>query len=209
MTDATSTRPSTRRPRRAQVRADVLDAAREAFLTHGYATCSVNDIAAEAGFTKGAVYSNFGGKPGLFAEVFQRDFGRATAQLVADLLDGTGLRDRAQLPDVAAGRLADLVIRQAPLQVAVGEFCSLAHSSPEVAETYAAMRADQLDLVADALHRQRLLGDGQDLADHREAAVLLLAVLSSLSLEHRAAPELYPRAVLIAALTRFLAGLLP
>ena len=58
-----------RRPRRSDVRADILAAATRSFLTRGYRRTNVAELAAEAGYSKGAVYSNFGGKPELFGAV--------------------------------------------------------------------------------------------------------------------------------------------
>ena len=47
------------RPRREDVRAQILEAAIVVFYREGYGAASMQKIAAEAGFTKGAVYSNF------------------------------------------------------------------------------------------------------------------------------------------------------
>lgn len=58
--------------RRAKVdatRASLLAAARKVFAERGFEGASVGDIAAEAGFTKGALYSQFGSKEELFAEI--------------------------------------------------------------------------------------------------------------------------------------------
>jgi AcrR family transcriptional regulator len=58
--------------RRAKVdatRASLLAAARKLFAERGFEGASVGDIAAEAGFTKGALYSQFGSKEELFAEI--------------------------------------------------------------------------------------------------------------------------------------------
>jgi len=54
-----------RRPPREEVRRAVLDAAATVFARRGIDGASLDDVAAEAGFTKGAVYSNFGSKDGL------------------------------------------------------------------------------------------------------------------------------------------------
>jgi len=65
-----------RRPGRGQsqrvrevTRARLLAAAEEMFLSHGFAAATVDAIAHEAGYTTGAVYSNFGGKADLFLAV--------------------------------------------------------------------------------------------------------------------------------------------
>ena len=46
----------------------------------------VAQVAARAGFTKGAVYSNFGGKPELFAAAMQAYFAGAVVGAFADAL---------------------------------------------------------------------------------------------------------------------------
>jgi AcrR family transcriptional regulator len=68
--------PATRAPRRltrpekrAQTRARLLEAAERVFLRRGLRGSSVEEIAAEAGFTRGAFYSNFRSKDQLFVEL--------------------------------------------------------------------------------------------------------------------------------------------
>lgn len=56
--------------RRLETRARVLDAAYTVFAEKGLAGASVDDVAKAAGFTKGAVYSNFTTKEELFLELF-------------------------------------------------------------------------------------------------------------------------------------------
>ena len=62
--------PSRRRPR-AQVRADLLDAAERLVRERGFRV-SVDEIAAAAGMTKGAVYSNFAHRGELMEAVAER-----------------------------------------------------------------------------------------------------------------------------------------
>lgn len=62
--------PTPRRPR-AQVRADLLEAAERLVRARGFRV-SVDDIAAAAGMTKGAVYSNFANRAELMEAVAER-----------------------------------------------------------------------------------------------------------------------------------------
>jgi len=55
--------------RREQTRERLLEAARIMFLKKGLTATSVEDIAAAAGYTRGAFYSNFGSKPELLIEL--------------------------------------------------------------------------------------------------------------------------------------------
>ena len=52
----------TRAERQAQTRVKLIDVARSMFLEDGYGATSLDRVALEAGFSKGAVYSNFQGK---------------------------------------------------------------------------------------------------------------------------------------------------
>jgi len=59
----------TRGERKQQTRVHLIETAREVFLHRGFHDASLDEIADKAGFTKGAIYSNFDGKDGLFLEV--------------------------------------------------------------------------------------------------------------------------------------------
>jgi AcrR family transcriptional regulator len=59
----------TRKEKQAETRARLLDAAERVFLRRGLQGSSVEEIAAEAGFTRGAFYSNFDSKDQLFVEL--------------------------------------------------------------------------------------------------------------------------------------------
>jgi len=62
----------TRAERQARTRADLLEVAQQRFLADGYAGTSLDAIADAAGYSKGAVYSNFSDKRALCAEVLDR-----------------------------------------------------------------------------------------------------------------------------------------
>jgi AcrR family transcriptional regulator len=61
----------TRSEQQGRTRAALLDAAAEVFVERGFQGASVEAIAARAGFTRGAFYSNFASKDELFAELLQ------------------------------------------------------------------------------------------------------------------------------------------
>lgn len=62
----------TRERRRELTREALLDAGAEAFARRGYERASLEEIADRAGFTKGAIYSNFGDRESLFLAVLER-----------------------------------------------------------------------------------------------------------------------------------------
>jgi AcrR family transcriptional regulator len=61
----------TRADQRAQTRARLVAAAEQVFIRHGFHAASVEEVAEEAGFSKGAVYSNFESKDELFLSVLE------------------------------------------------------------------------------------------------------------------------------------------
>ncbi len=93
--DASS--PSPRTPR-AEVRERLLVAGAEVFAESGVHGARLDDVAARAGFSKGAVYSNFDSKQDLVAQVMQRSTNRVLAAL-----------QEAVRADVTAARIADVV----------------------------------------------------------------------------------------------------
>jgi AcrR family transcriptional regulator len=65
----------------------VLDAAERLFTDPGYAAASLDDVAARARVTKGAVYHHFAGKRALFRAVVERLFRRLVDDLAAGGID--------------------------------------------------------------------------------------------------------------------------
>jgi AcrR family transcriptional regulator len=75
--------------RRAAVRERIVDAAVEQLAAGGYASASVQAVAARAGVATGSVYRYFGSKADLFAEVFRRGSEREMA-LIEDAIRDDG-----------------------------------------------------------------------------------------------------------------------
>ncbi len=63
--------PAELRERALATRACLLAAARELFTEAGYHATGTTEIVAQAGLTRGALYHHFGGKEGLFEDVFR------------------------------------------------------------------------------------------------------------------------------------------
>jgi AcrR family transcriptional regulator len=84
----------TRAERQAQTRQDLLDAAARVFIRRGFQGASIEAIAAEAGYTRGAFYSNFESKEQLFVELLRqrRNYGELFAGVPDDLSPVEALR---------------------------------------------------------------------------------------------------------------------
>ncbi len=71
-----------REEKKAATREALLEAATKVFARQGYVAASVDDVAWEAGLTKGAVYSNFDSKDALFAAVIDRYHDRQLLEIL-------------------------------------------------------------------------------------------------------------------------------
>lgn len=83
---------------REQTRERLLEASHAVFVQKGYVLASVEDIAAAAGYTRGAFYSNFGDKTELFFELLRRESKEMDLEfhrlLQAPLSDAAELREK-------------------------------------------------------------------------------------------------------------------
>src|SRR3954453_8353625 len=73
---------NSRARRKAATREALLDAGRTVFVRDGYQRASLDRVAAEAGFTKGAVYANFATKADLLLAIYE-ERSAARAELIA------------------------------------------------------------------------------------------------------------------------------
>jgi AcrR family transcriptional regulator len=89
---------ATRAETQAATRASLLDAADEVFAERGYFGASVNEIAARAGFTVGAVYSNFSTKADLFYALFEERIAEQLADYTAITAEAETTAGRARGP---------------------------------------------------------------------------------------------------------------
>jgi AcrR family transcriptional regulator len=79
-----------RRQKQAETRTRLMDAAEHVFLRRGLQGSSVEEIAAEAGFTRGAFYSNFKSKDELFVELLQDRVYRRYAEMADEAQEQPG-----------------------------------------------------------------------------------------------------------------------
>jgi AcrR family transcriptional regulator len=99
--------PLTPERRRAMTRQHLLEAAAIVFARDGFHGATLDDVASTAGFTKGAVYSNFKNKEDLFLELLDDRITRQLA-VVFDVIE-TGSHDKVeQFPRIRELLGADL-----------------------------------------------------------------------------------------------------
>ncbi|MGB6243237.1 MAG: TetR family transcriptional regulator [Castellaniella sp.] len=96
----------TREQSREQTRQRLLDATHTLFATQGFAATSVEQITLQAGYTRGAFYSNFQDKSDIFLALLRREHARIMEELRA-LLDTPAPEDQEDSPprDLLESRL--------------------------------------------------------------------------------------------------------
>jgi AcrR family transcriptional regulator len=164
----------------------VLAAAREVFLARGYHGATLEQIAEEAGFSKGVVYSQFESKADLFLALLEARIEERAAENIraARSLAGGGLQ--ALLEYLIRGDQATpgwllLVI----------EFRVHAARDPVLSGRYAAVHARAVEGVAQAL--ATVIGpDGEEpTVPTRRLAELALALSTGTTLEWAASPDAF------------------
>lgn len=129
----------TRDERKAETRERLLDASGRVFARRGYHGASVDEVAEEAGYSTGALYSNFEGKEDLFLALLQREIARQTRLLAERVAERATLEDRAR---GGARQWMDFLERESDLVLLFIEFWAYAVRNPEVRPRFAARYAD-------------------------------------------------------------------
>ncbi|KAG1437864.1 hypothetical protein G6F56_012894 [Rhizopus delemar] len=102
-----------------ETRASLLATARRVFSEHGYAATSMDDLTAQAGLTRGALYHHFGDKKGLLAAVVGQLDAETDRRLQAisdsadDAWDGCVQRGRAYLERALEPEIPRIGLRDA------------------------------------------------------------------------------------------------
>jgi AcrR family transcriptional regulator len=145
----------TRAERQRQNREQLVDAAERMFSKQGFHATSIDAIAAEAGFTKGAVYSNFTSKEDLFFAVYERRVDRRVEEMEDAIRGATSTAD-------ALARLAPTAGRRQPTDdgwlAVFFEFWAHVLRHPELRERFAQQHRRVIEPLAAAAK------DGYELA---------------------------------------------
>ena len=159
-----------RAERREQTRQELLTAAEACFVTRGFHASSVDQVAERAGYTKGAVYSNFAAKEDLFFAVYERRVDQALTEVVPGLRQAGAERAFDWLATTTIERRG----RDDGWLAVFFEFWAHVLRPPELRDHFAAIHARLLDPLADAL-RQLAEDRGLDLPSDVTASQVVLA----------------------------------
>jgi AcrR family transcriptional regulator len=167
----------TRAERRAQTRAALLEAAARVFVERGFTGASVEAIATEAGYTRGAFYSNFATKEELFAALLQ-ERGFELARSVA--------RESGGMTPGEIGASAAAVHEHATAEWMVRLFLEvLAHAGrdPDTRRLAAGFWSGTRDIAAEQIGRSYAEAGREPPADPGEIASAFIALDVGLALQ--------------------------
>lgn len=182
----------TRAQAKARTRESLLEAAATVFASKGIAGASVEEIAEQAGFSIGALYSNFAGKEDLFLELMSsRAHERVadTSQVLQEWHASTGPPAWRALGQ----QMADVADKDMEIAALQAEFWLYAVRHPEVMRTFAERirrRREPLEqLIAGELEKD---GGGyqDDLAPR--LAIVISALFQGLVRQRRIDPDNVP-----------------
>jgi AcrR family transcriptional regulator len=179
----------TRAQQQAQTRERLLAAAERVLARHGYGGASIDLITAEAGYSKGAIYSNFESKEAVFLELLRVYMERDMAELERIV----GLAP--QQLSAALNAWLETMHCDSDCPLLVTELQLHARRNPAFAERYYALQDQQTRALARILER---FFEAQSVPlpmDPRDLAGCMTALAHGLSLQH---PQAEPGAPSVA-----------
>jgi AcrR family transcriptional regulator len=153
----------TRSDNKVRTRDGLIAAAREVFLERGFHPATLDEIAERAGYTKGAVYSNFAGKDDLFLAMLGEHYVRRAAVYEELALESDDIEETYRA-------VAKIMFEAYQLEPAwwplVSDFSSHASRDPELRQRLHQLREGFIDAVAATI---------EALAEQHETTFLLPA----------------------------------
>ena len=201
---ATSSREAAWNPRRRNSwRAELMASARQLFLRRGFHAASLEQVAQEAGFTIGAVYSRFGSKADLFLAILDEHIDRIVAQVAEVARLDQPLGAHAEL---LAGRRMALLEREREWFPLVLEFWSHAARDERLRGEFAARHERLVGAYAGLIEADYArLGLPLPLAPEVLARAVV-AMGNGVALERLADPGRVPEGLLATMAVGFLRG---
>ncbi|HEY1457759.1 MAG TPA: TetR/AcrR family transcriptional regulator [Solirubrobacteraceae bacterium] len=193
----------TREQRKALTRERLLSAARTVFARRGFHGASVEEVASEAGYSTGALYSNFDGKEDLFLLLMEREIAEHAREIAEAVGARSSVAERAQ---GGAQQWMTMIEREPELLLLFMEFWAYGvrdpRIRPQVAARFAQMRELLTNLIADGMREFEL--ELELPAEH--LAVAIDALADGIARQKLADPDAVPDDLMGRVLSLLLAG---
>jgi AcrR family transcriptional regulator len=187
-------------------RDELLTAALQVFADRGYRQAGVDEIAAAAGYSKGALYWHFAGKEELLQALIDERIDAPMREMVALLESAPPERDMSE----EAGReFARRVTTERDAVLLEREYWSLAIRDPELRARYAERQTELRGALARALAaRARHLGTPGLSMPAEDVARIVMSVIGGLAVDELVEPGSVRPELLAETLAMIYAGLL-
>ncbi len=192
-----------REEQRQHTRAQLLDAAERVFAREGFQGASVAAIAEEAGYSHGAVYSNFNGKEDLFLVLVEE---RVDARLARVYQAADAELSRGATPLEAARRFVAMLQGEQHAYLLMVDFWNQAVREPKAAARFAERHA-RLRAVIGRIVEGVARDIGAELTLPRDqVATALIALVNGLTIERLADPKAAPGELFAHAIAAIVRG---
>jgi AcrR family transcriptional regulator len=193
----------TREQSKANTRERLLGAARSVFARGGFHGASVEEIASEAGFSTGALYSNFDGKEDLFLALMETEIDEHAREIAEAVRARSSVAERAT---GGARQWMTMIEREPEVLLLFMEFWAYgvrdARVRPKVAAQFAQMRTLLTKLIADGLREFDLELD----IPEEHLAVAIDALADGIARQKLADPDAVPDDLMGRVLSLLFAG---
>jgi len=190
--------PLTAERRRQQTREYLLQAAAQVFAERGFYAATLDEVAAAAGFTKGAVYSNFKNKEDLFLALLEDAYAREMTALRATI-ESSDIPPEARIGDFVSliGGELDRVPNMGALYL---EFHLYALRNPAARARMNELEQEDIRAIAEILEVERAQRGIEVEVPAEQTARIIVALFRGISMMRTANPEVAGEELLEAAI---------
>jgi AcrR family transcriptional regulator len=198
------TRRLTRKEQQADTRGRLLRSAAKVFARRGFQAASLDEIAADAGFTKGAVYANFESKEDLFLAMLDERFAERRAAMERTAATGEEPEDQVR---AGGGDFAEYLTADPEWQRLFLEMAAHAGRDERFRRALVARYRGLREVIADVYAgRAEELGV-EPPVPFEQIAWMVFAMGNGFAMEKLLEPDAVPDDLFAQMLTIFLAGL--
>ena len=190
--------PLTAERRRQQTREYLLQAAAQVFAERGFHAATLDEVAAAAGFTKGAVYSNFKNKEDLFLALLEDAYAREMTALRATI-EASDVPPEARIEDFVSliGGELDRVPNMGALYL---EFHLYALRNPAARVRMNELEEEDIRAIAEILEDERVQRGMEVDEPAEQTARIIVALFRGINMMRTANPEVAGKELLEAAI---------
>jgi AcrR family transcriptional regulator len=176
------------------------------FAQRGYEQTTLDDVAAAAGLTKGAVYSSFQSKADLFYALMREQV-RERLDLTTKEVEGFDrVGNLDQLSANIGSVFRDLLVSQREWQLMYVEFWSVAARDPRLHQSFAEHRREVRSLIGSVFQRVAKEMNTKLPMSSEHLAAIVLGLMNGVAMEQIADPEQLQPELLVRGLQMLIKG---